>query len=117
MTQSDLTLEDLTPPRRTRILRLVIMVMMTLSGLMMAAILLSEPKVTAGLQSAIGQVSSRFGAADAPALGSLEDLDRAAEPGPLDAAPVQAAESDQPEAKPAVTRMPTSRIPVRRAGN
>jgi len=122
MTHPDLTLDDLTPPRRNRVLRLVIMVTMTLSGLMIAAILLSEPKVTAGLQSAVGQVSARFGMAnsvpaDALSVGSLEDLDRATALGPLDTTPVQSAEPDRPVVKPPVSQMPASRIPVRRAGN
>lgn len=121
MTHSDLSLDDLTPPRRNRILRLVIMVMMTLCGLMMAVILLSEPRVTTGLKSAVGQVSAQFSTSDALPLGSLEDLDQAATLGPLDAtiaaAPTQAAEPDQPVVKPPVSRMPTSHIAVRRAGN
>ena len=113
MTQSDLILDDLAPPRRNRVLRLVILVIMTLCGLMMAAILLSEPKVAAGLQSAIGQVSERFTTTEAP----LDDPDRGAELGLLDEAPAQAVKPDQPVVKPPVNQMPVNRIPVRRAGN
>lgn len=124
MAQTDITLDDLPPPRRNRALRLVIMVMMTLCGLIMAAILLSEPQVTAGVQSAAGQVSAQFGQSEVPALGSLEDLDRATELGPLDTPPpfsaspvAQNAAPDEPLVKPMVSRMPANRIPVRRAGN
>ena len=101
MTQSDLTLDDVAPPRRNRVLRLILMVLMTLCGLMMTAILLSNPRVTSTLQSSIGQAQPE-----------TDEAETASFFGAPSAQP-----SGEPAEKPAVSAMPTSRIPVRRVGN
>jgi len=99
MTQSDLTLDEAVPPRRNKALRLLLWVLMTLCGLMIAAILLSGPRITSELQPDIDETEPTAEAADAGSLFSWG--------------------SSEPEqvVKPAVLSMPTNRIPVRRAGN
>ncbi|MFT7593322.1 MAG: hypothetical protein ACI8R4_000635 [Paracoccaceae bacterium] len=123
MTHIDLTLDDIAPPRRNRALRLILMVLMTLCGLMMTAILLSDPRVSATLGVTPDHAPTQAELSQAPRLGSLNDLTEATGLPPLGASSAQAAaaqpatEPTEPVVRPTVSVMPTNRIPVRRAGN
>ena len=107
MTQPDLTLDEAVPPRRNKALRLLLWVLMTLCGLTIAAILLSDPRVTSKLQPAVEDTQPATETA-----GAAETADTGSFFGWGSSEPEQ-----KPVEKPAVRAMPTNRIPVRRAGN
>lgn len=86
--------------RRKRVLRVTILLGMGLCGSMLSAVLLSQPRVAAQIETMVSQVGAQFSGTDSAGV----DTDGATDPAASD-----------PENRPAVRSMPTSRIPVRRA--
>ncbi|MCA0871821.1 hypothetical protein LCL97_13365 [Seohaeicola saemankumensis] len=97
MTQTDLIEGDSSPaPRRSRVLRLMIWSTMGLCGMLMAAVVLSEPRVADKVHLLADELNGR--------LASLHGAD-------------DDTQGVAPGERPAVRVMPADRIPVRRAGS
>jgi len=95
---------------RPRKLRWVLRGMLGMCGVMMVLVLLSEPRVVAQVQASADRLTELFSGGGDVALLSGEMNDAA----PARAVDVPAYTATEPRAKPLVSSMPTSRIPVRR---
>lgn len=88
--------------KRKRVLRVVILLCFGLCGSMISAVLLSQPQVAARIEAMVEDFNMRL---SGPSTAVTDDA-------PAPAPPAAAADPDN---RPAVRSMPTSRVPVRRA--
>lgn len=111
MTQTDFTKDERFRAAQTqpRILRLILLSMIAVSGVLMTLIVASEPRVVAQFQSTAQHVSARFGLPDGAAPDAQNAPDGASEPAAMTAA-------NPATLQPSTGQMPRNRVPVRRAG-
>lgn len=112
---------DMSPPKpQSRAVRWIVGAMLTLCGILIAVVLLSEPRVVSYVQASADRVAQYF---NSFRLGSSDDQgsnDTLVAPAEIIAQPMPASKVEPAQVKvnrPSVRAMPTNRIPVRRAGS